>query len=279
MNIVYKNMDREALDAAYNNSLAVADSAELMAEFDLESARQRLVPGARIGLRYGPAERNLIDYFPAVQPEPRPLLVFIHGGYWQMRSKENFSFLARGLLAHGMDVAMVGYTLAPNASLAQIVEEIRTSIRWLGAHAGEFGADPENIVLAGWSAGAHLTALCMDEPGVVGGLAISGIYDLEPVRLSYLNDKLGLSPADVKLLSPSLQPLSSRPLVIAYGASELHELQTQSKEFFDQRIAAGMPCQLLAMPGLNHFTMLPELASQDGVLAQAAMQLTMKDKA
>ena len=276
MNTVYKNMDRKALDAAYNNSLAVANSAELMAEFGRESALMRLAPGARLGLRYGPAERNLIDYFPVDRPEPCPLLLFIHGGYWQMRSKEDFSFLAKGAQAHGMHVAMVGYTLAPEATLAQITEEIRASIRWLGANAGKFGGDPQNIVLAGWSAGAHLTALCMDEPGVVGGLAISGIYDLEPVRLSYLNAKLGLSQADVKLLSPLMQPLSPRPLVVAYGASELPELQAQSKAFFDLRNAASRPSQLMALPGLNHFTILPELANPDGVLAMAAIQLATK---
>ena len=276
MNIVYKNMTRMALDAAYNNSLAVADSAELMAGFDRESAVMRSVPSARIGLRYGPAERNLIDYFPADGPGPCPLLVFIHGGYWQMRSKENFSFLARGLLAQGMHVALVGYTLAPDASLTQIVDEIRASIRWLGDHAEEFGGDPQNMVLAGWSAGGHLTAMCMDEPGVVGGLAISGIYDLEPVRLSYLNDKLGLTPEDVTLLSPQLLPLIPRPLIIAYGESELPELQAQSKALFARRVAAGAPCQMIALPALNHFTILPELARNEGALAQAAKQLSLK---
>ena len=273
MTALYKTMDRAALDAAYNNSLAVANSSELMAGFDVLSEQTRRLPEARIGLRYGPAPRSLIDYFPA--GNRGPLVVFIHGGYWQMRSKENFSFLAKGLLARGMHVAMVGYTLAPAASLRQIVGEVRASIAWLAAHAADLGSDPHNIVVSGWSAGAHLTAMCMDEPGVVGGLAISGIYDLEPVRLSYLNEKLGLTPADVASLSPSLLPTSPKPMVIAFGQSELPELQSQSRAYFAQRAAAGMPGRLLVLPGLNHFSMLPELASPNGALALAASQLAV----
>lgn len=268
---VYKGMNRAALDAAYNNSLAVANSTELMAGFDEQSAQMRRTPGAHIDLRYGPKPRNLIDYFPAAQPGP--LIVFIHGGYWQARAKENFSFLAKGLLAHGLHVAMVGYTLAPVASMAQIVDEVRTSIDWLAAHATGFGGDVQRMVVSGWSAGGHLTAMCMDAPGVVGGLAISGIYDLEPVRLSYLNDKLALTPDDVRPLSPIMLPLSSKPMVIAYGQSELPELQAQSQAFFSVRTAAGLPGQLLALPGLNHFTILPALANTDGALALAAKHL------
>ena len=272
MTAVYKGMSRAELDAAYNNSLAVANSTELMADFDDLSMQMRRAPGARIGLRYGPATRNLIDYFPA--STPGPVVVFIHGGYWQARAKENFSFLAKGLLAHGLHVAMVGYTLAPDASLAHIVDEVRTSIDWLAAHAADFDGDMQRMVVSGWSAGGHLTAMCMDAPGVVGGLAISGIYDLEPVRLSYVNDKLGLTPGDVPLLSPALLPLSPKPMVIAYGQSELPELQAQSQAFFAARTAAGLPGQLLALPALNHFTILTDLADPAGALALAAKQLT-----
>jgi arylformamidase len=271
MTAIYRGMDQAALDAAYNNSLAVANSAELMAHYGALSEQIRHTAGAKIGLRYGPAPRNLIDYFPAATPGP--LLVFIHGGYWQMRSKEDFSFLAKGPLAHGMHVALVGYTLAPEATLATIVNEVRASIGWLHANAGEWGADVTRIVVSGWSAGGHLTAMCMDEPGVIAGLAISGIYDLEPVRLSYLNPKLKLAADDVVPMSPALLPLSAKPLAIAYGGAELPELQRQSQEFFAQRTSAGLPGALWPQAGLNHFTILPELASPQGALALAVKQL------
>jgi arylformamidase len=273
MTTVYRNMDQASLDAGYNNSVAVSGSAAMMAAYGVLSEQMRRSPGAQIGLRYGPAPRNLIDFSPGAKPGP--LLVFIHGGYWQARAKEDFTFLAKGPLANGMHVAFVGYTLAPDATLATIVSEVRASIAWLRAHAGAWGADTNRIVVSGWSAGGHLTAMCMDEPGVVAGLAISGIYDLEPVRLSYLNDKLKLEPQDVPRLSPALLPLSTRPLAVAYGDAELPELQRQSREFFHSRADAGLPGELLPQAGLNHFTILEELANPQGSLALAVSQLAL----
>ncbi|WP_124079854.1 alpha/beta hydrolase [Pigmentiphaga humi] len=262
-------MTREAIDAAYNNSAAVLNSAVLMAEFDERSQKLRSAYPHYLDLRYGPAPRNRIDYFPASRPGP--LLVFIHGGYWQARAKENFSFLANGPLDHGLHVAMVGYTLAPERSLDGILGELRAALAWLGQHASRWGTDPQRIVLSGWSAGAHLATLLMDAPGVLGALAISGIYDLEPIRLSYLNEKLCLCPPDVRRLSPIHRPASKRELVLACGGDELPEWQRQSEAY--AAVRAGLPGTLLRVPDRNHFTILEELASPDGILTQHACRL------
>ena len=175
-----REMDRAALDAAYNNSAAVANSSAFMADLRARGGRLREDMPQSLDLRYGLAPRNRIDYFSA--HARGPVLMFIHGGYWQMRAKEDFSALARGPLAHGIDVAMIGYTLAPDISLGGIVAEIRTAIRWLAAHADERGGDASRMYVSGWSAGGQLTASVLDEPTIRGGLAISGIYDLEPMR-------------------------------------------------------------------------------------------------
>jgi len=269
MTALYNGMTREALDASYNNSAAVLNSAVLMAEFDERSAKLRAAHPQYLDLRYGPAPRNRIDYFPAARPGP--LMVFIHGGYWQTRTKENFSFLTAGPLAHGLHVALVGYTLAPEQSLDGIVGEIRAALGWLARQAPQWGTDPERMIVSGWSAGAHLAAMVLDEPGVCGGLAISGIYDLEPIRLSYLNDKLRLCPPDVRRLSPLHRPPSQRELILAYGAAELPELQRQSEAFAAAR--TGLPGELLRLPDRNHFTILNELASPEGILTQRACRL------
>ena len=190
---IYRGMHRTALDAGYNNGAAVTDSAALMADFESRSDRLRAQHGRHLDLRYGPAPRNRIDYFAAgTSPAQQrgPVLVFIHGGYWQTRTKETFSFLAQGPLAHGIHVAFPGYTLAPDISLAGIVAEIRAAIDWLAGHVEQYGGNAQQIYLAGWSAGGHLAATALDHPAVKGGLAVSGIYDLEPIRLCYLNDKL-----------------------------------------------------------------------------------------
>src|ERR1051325_10522657 len=142
---LYRGMDRATLDAAYNNSAAVKNSAHIVADWQARSARFRAEHADGLDLRYGPAERNRIALFEASQDE---LLVFIHGGYWQMRSKELFAFVAAGPLAHGISVALVGYTLAPEKRLDGIVDEIRAAITHLDSKANR-------VIASGWSAGGH----------------------------------------------------------------------------------------------------------------------------
>ena len=268
----YHRMDQAALDAAYNNSAAVSNSAELVADFQARSDRLRVSKRCYLDLRYGPAERNRIDYFPA--GVRGPVLVFIHGGYWQMRAKENFSFVASGPLAHGIHVALVGYTLAPDKSLRGIVDEIDAAIAWLAERVAEYGGDRERLYVSGWSAGGHLTATSLQGSAVRGGLAISGIYDLAPIQLCYINDKLKLTDDDVRSLSPLLQPAQSpKPLVITYGGDELPELQRQSAVFGAAREAASLPGRLVQLPRHNHFTILEELASPQGEITRLVREL------
>ena len=257
---LYRGMDRAALDAAYNNSLAVADSPQIVAGWEKRGAAFRSLHSQNLDLRYGPAERNRIDCFEA-RPGA-PMLVYIHGGYWQSRSKEIYSLLAEGPLAHGIGVALVGYTLAPEKRLDGIVQEILDSISFLSKKFLK-----NKIYVSGWSAGGHLTAMAMSHPAVQGGLAISGIYDLEPIRLCYLNEKLRLDEAEARRNSPLLHlPKNSAPLLISFGKNELPELQRQSEDYWRAWQGAGLPGKLAPLVGHNHFTILEELASPSGRL-------------
>jgi arylformamidase len=133
-----------------------------------------------------------------------------------MNDKENFAFFAEGLLPLGINLAVIEYTLAPAARLDRIVSEVRRSVRWLAEHLGGYGADPSRLYVAGHSAGGHLTAMTMPLPEVRGGIAISGIYDLEPIRLNYLNEKLGLDVAEAERNSPVRHlPPAAGELVVA----------------------------------------------------------------
>lgn len=269
----FSHMDKATIDAAYNNSAAVPQSGEITADW-LTRSKKFVASCERkhMDLRYGDAERNRIDIFPA--EVSGPLLVFIHGGYWQMREKERFHFLAPGPLAHGVGVAFVGYTLAPQKRLGGIVDEVRSAIAWIAAHAAEYGADPQQIYASGWSAGGHLTAMSMTEPSIKGGLAVSGIYDLEPIRLSYVNEKLGLDEAEVRRNSPLLNlPAKSAPLTVAYGTAELLALRHQSEDFASAWADAGLPGRLLSLAGHNHFTILEQLANPSGMLTRAVREL------
>lgn len=271
--VLYRGMDREALDAAYNNSAAVAGSAEIVTGWREVSAKVRTRPSARLDISYGERPRMALDYFPCGAPNS-PLFAFIHGGYWQRNDKNGFSVFALGPLARGIDVAMLGYTLAPEAHLGTIVNEISDAVDHLGSHAGDFGYDASRLFVGGWSAGGHLTAMMLGHPQVRGGLAISGIFDLEPIALSYLNEPLSLSEDQIAELSPILLIDSSlAPIRVVFGGEELSELRRQSEDYAAAVGAAGMSVSLRMALARNHFTMLEELREPDGGLTQDLIAL------
>jgi arylformamidase len=270
---IYRGMDRAALDAAYDNTGSVADVQAYRDRWWKVSEALRKAPPSRCDLRYGERPRATLDYFPGGRPNA-PLFVFIHGGYWQRNEKERFSFTALGPLAHGVNVAVPGYTLAPDARLTDIVAEIRAALTFLTDRAGELGFDPSRIFIGGWSAGGHLTAAVASHPAVRGGIPISGIFDLEPIALGVLNDKLQLSADEIVRLSPQRNiPNSSPPLVLFVGGDELPELKRQSEDYAAACRARGLPVSLDALPGRHHFSILDELAKPDGALTRALMEL------
>jgi acetyl esterase/lipase len=264
-------MSRAERDAAYNNTAAVPESADLLATWRSEAAAFRAAHAQHLDLRYGPRERNTWDLFPAADPTA-PCLAFIHGGYWQRNSKDMFTSLIGGPYARGWSAAMPGYTLAPDATLAEITAEIHAALNWLADHGPSHGiAGP--IVLSGWSAGGHLTAMCLDHPSVVAGLAISGVFELGPLRETYLNEKLQLSDAEIVALSPLRLPVVNKTLAITYGTAELPPLVSDSRDLHAKRAAAHAPGVLLPVAGANHFTIMKELRDADGLLTRQALLL------
>jgi arylformamidase len=273
---LYRSMDRAALDAAYNNSAAVADSAQYLEDWQRRSATLRARRAAHLDIAYGTAPRARLDFF-SCGVAGAPVLLFFHGGYWQRNAKEGFAFIAEGPLAHGIHVALAGYTLAPEARLDQIVGEARAALRWLHRGVAALGGDPARIFVSGWSAGGHLAAMLMGETAARGGLALSGIYDLEPVRLNYLNDKLGLDEAEARRNSPLLHlPPRAGQLIVAVGAEELAELRRQSREFAAAWRDHGLPSEFRELPGCHHYCALEQLAHPEGALAKAVAALAGK---
>jgi arylformamidase len=273
MTAIYRGMDRPALDRAYDNTAAVPDSQDYRARWWEASAAIRAQPQSRLDLRYGARPRATLDYFPSGAGQA-PLFVFIHGGYWQRNEKERFSFVASGPRAHGVDVAVPGYTLAPDARLTDIVAEIRQALTFLADCAGDLGFDRSNIYVGGWSAGGHLTAVVADYPAVRGGIPISGIFDLEPIALGVLNDKLQLSAEEIAKLSPLKNLVDcTPPLRLFIGGDELPELKRQSEDYAKAARGRGMPVNLTTLPGHNHFSILDELARPDGALTGGLLDL------
>lgn len=258
-------------DAAYDNNKAVPNAAALIEERNTASAKLRAAYPGALDIPYGDAERTKIDLYPAA-PYGAPCLVFIHGGYWQRNSRELFAMLVEGFARRGWSVAIPGYTLAPEATLTQIAAEIRLSLDWLAAHGHEYGVSGP-VILSGWSAGAHLTALALDHPRVTAGLAISGVYDLAPIRDTYLNAALDITDEEIASLSPLSLPPVQKPLAITYGTAELPALVWDSRRLHALRTAAGAPGPLVPIPGADHFSILHELRDENGALVHLAGEL------
>jgi arylformamidase len=270
---VWRGMTREQLDQAYDNTRAVADSGTRREAWVQRSEAFRRQHPEALDLAYGPRPRNKIDLYRCGRAKA-PLFAFIHGGYWQRNAKETFACTAAGPLANGMDVAFLGYTLCPDVTLSEIVAEIEVAVRWLRREGPRHGVGGGRLVVSGWSAGGHLTATTLALDEVDAGLAISGIYDVEPCRLNYLNDNLRLTADEAARTSPILHlPKKSAPVVLTYGTGELPELQRQSVDYHRARQAAGLPSELLPLQGLNHFSIMDELEAKDGALARAAAKL------
>ena len=266
----WRSMDRATLGAAYDNSAAVPGSGAQLARWKALSAPVRAShPGER-DVAYGLLPRQRLDLYTCETPGA-PLLAFIHGGYWQRNGKEDFACMATGPLACGFDVALVGYTLAPEASLGAIAAEIRAAIGFLRRRDDVEGI-ARTLLVAGWSAGGQLAALSLDWPEVDAALAISGIYDLEPLRGTTINDRLRLTHEEVMTLSPIRAP-TRRCMAIAYGDDELPELRRQSRDYHAACVAAGGQATLIPVEAADHFSILDGLMEPSGALTRCLATL------
>ena len=268
----WRSMSQEERDRGLNNGVAVADSADIVAGWEQRSTEMRARYPDHLDLRYGPRERNRIDFLKS--DGNGPTLVFIHGGYWQTRAKEAFTRFAGGPMAHGTNVALFGYTLAPDATLDQIVAEIHGGLDFLVEQLPALGADAGRIVVSGWSAGGHLTSMALSHPQVKAGMGISGIYDLEPIRHSYLNVKLGLDEAMSHRNSPLMQKGGAmKPLSLVVGSAELPLLRKQTADFACHRAKFGLPVTYEEIPGADHFSIMNEMVSPTGQITTLIRQL------
>jgi arylformamidase len=248
----------------------------------LEARRLTESRGARWHeLRYGDAPAQRIDLCLPAQASPMqrvPLLVFIHGGYWQELSARDSLFAAAGCVEAGLAFAAIDYTLAPQAGVPQIVRECGAAIEALAACGPSLGFDPRHIVVAGSSAGAHLAAMAA-LPGAVqaplrGVVLVSGIYDLRPLVGTSINDALGLDEATARQVSPALHSVRGFPrTVVAWGAVETREFKRQSREFAAQLQKEGTACETVEIPARNHFDVILDLANPGTLLGARTLAL------
>jgi len=273
---MWKNLTKEDLDKAYNNSLAVSNSATIVQSWTESSALAKVQLNGECDIPYGKSKFQLFDYFPA--KENSPVIVFVHGGFWQMRSKNDFTFIIPALVDAGFSIAMLGYTLAPHAKMDEIIVDVRNGLKAISNYLMKRNSKRSNFWLLGWSAGAHLISMVLEEESVMGGTAMSGIYDLEPMRHCYINDKLNLDEKTSLENSPiKLDQVTSKTLDIFVGGAELPEMQRQSIDFATYRKSLGAVEIFQSLPGKNHYTIMDELTSKKGVIMKALINRLIID--
>ena len=266
------------LDRQLSPSTLVGDVAALLDGYATRSARARAELPFRT-LRYGPGPRATLDLFPAPRPGA-PLLAYLHGGFWQEMSKDDFSFPALDLVPAGAAYAAVGYDLAPHITLDEIVAQVRTGLSWLLSHADQFGVDPRRIHLGGGSAGAHLVAMALLEGWAgappaelfAGAALTSGVYDLEPIQESYVNAALRLD-AEATARNSPIRWLPARlpPLIVARGGRETEEFARQHDLLVAAATQRGTPVQDLVVSHRNHFDITFDLGDPDTELGKAVL--------
>jgi arylformamidase len=263
MESIYRGVSRQELDIAYNNVLADPDyAARTLKHKERSEAIYRSATIQR-NKAYGPLPRQRFDWFSGGS-ESAPTFVFIHGGYWQNYRKEDLAFVASGALEHGFNVALAEYTLAPEASMTEIVHEIRGLLDHLRSARDEIRFGAGGVCLCGHSAGGQLAALRGDHPTVALVVSVSALFDLEPISLCWLNDKLRLTQEEVLKFSPISNIRAGAPALVTVGGAELPELVRQSQDYSAARAMAGKRTSMLTIPARTHFSILDDLADPAG---------------
>lgn len=281
--MVYRDYDQQGLDDQYNARKACPNVEEYLERWPAESRRVRESLECRLGVPYGPSAAETLDIFPATGGRA-PVLMFIHGGYWRAFSKNEFSFVAEAYVADGITVAVVDYALAPAVTMDEIVRQCRAALAWLYRNVADHGGDPGRLHVGGHSAGGHLTAMMMstDWPAFEDGLpadliksgsAVSGLFDLEPIRLSYLNEDVRLDEDMVRRNSPiALAPAAAGPLILSVGGAESDEFHRQRSDYAEHWRAAGLEPREAIPPGLDHFGVMEDFAAPSGMVYRATRE-------
>ncbi len=279
MPFLYRNFQTQAeIDAQYNPSQGLANPAAPGQHYVELAQRARDTLPCHLDVPYGPTLAETLDIFPANQANA-PVFVFIHGGYWRALSSKEFSGVALGLNALGITTVVVNYALCPSVSLDEITRQARSSVAWVVRNIASYGGDAQRIAIGGHSAGAHLSAMCLQTPWaqdyglpenpIAAALLFSGLYDLAPLRYSYLQPQIQFDDGIIQRNSPAFRVrVCPTPTWITWGGEETTEFARQSEMLHTASHALGNPTEMAPIPGADHFTVIHGLESPDSAVSR-----------
>ena len=279
MKPLYRDFQNQAqIDAQYNPSLALVDPAAPGRHFVETALHARATLPCTLDVPYGPTLDETLDIFPAAVPNA-PVFIFLHGGYWRALSSKEFSGIALGLQPLGIASVVVNYALAPCVSIDEITRQCRAAAAWTLRNIQNYGGDPTRVGIGGHSAGGHLTAMCLQtdwahdyglpQDPFAAALLFSGLYDIEPLRYSYLQPQIQLDDGIVRRNSPAFMARACKtPAWITWGGNESTEFARQAQVFDAAWRAAGNDAELRAIPATDHFTVIGGLQDPSSTVAQ-----------
>ena len=273
---VYKGYSREELNYQYNVRLQVPDYASYFDRWERLSRQTELDYTVQKDISYGNHPKERLDIFPSGIPHSKTL-VFIHGGYWHLLDKAMFYFLAAHFLKYSVTTVLVNYPLAPESSIDEIVLSSRKSIRWIHENIKRFNGDPAELFLLGHSAGGHLASMLLIEHEaafVRCMISLSGLFRLEPIVLSYLNESIGMDRDEEIRNSPVfLNPSTDCPVLLVKGTDESDEFKAQSEELYHCWKMKMSNIKVLDIPGKNHYSIIDAVLEKGSPLRTAILHL------
>ncbi|MEA2179961.1 MAG: arylformamidase [Solirubrobacteraceae bacterium] len=289
--LLYRNFTtQEELDEQYDVEAGHPDISSVGAMFERLSIVAQATLDWTPDVRFGPTRDEHVDVYRASGAGPRPVLLFIHGGWWRRFSSKTFALVASGPVAAGVDVVVTNYSLAPKASIDEITRQSRAAVAWVREHAPSWGGDPDRIFVSGHSAGGHQVGMLLGTdwvgeydlpPDVIkGGISISGLFDLRPFPYTWLAPALQLSHRTIETQSPLFHiPESAPPILLTYGGRESREFHRQSEDYLSAWRRAGLTGEAFKQTDADHFTAITGLADPGSDLTRRVLSFIGHDPA
>ena len=282
---VWMDMDQVELDAAYDQSVYAPLIRQILKRYASSSNETRTRVGEPKRFSYGPTAVEALDLYPAKTPNA-PVFVFVHGGAWRGNVAKDYAYPAELFVNAGVNYIALDFINvgAANGDLGVMADQVRRAFAWAFKNAASYGGDPNRFYVGGHSSGGHLCAVALTTgwqkdfglPAdmVKGGLLMSGIYDLKPVRLSERSSYIKFTDTMEEAMSSQrhLERLRA-PIIVTYGTNETPEFQRQNRDFAAAVRAAGKPVELVEAQNYDHFEMCETLGHPYGPNGRAALRL------